>query len=106
MFKTFNYTDGTPSREVDDWEASGAEEMNKLLEECQHNRSTIEAEEKQKASILEVRDRLNNMIDLITLCHDSLECSQLFAIKQHVSHVLYFYVREQIKLAEKELANL
>lgn len=93
-----NYRDGTPSREVEedeDWEATGQEEMNRLHAGC-----------KQKTSVLDVRDRLNNLKDLITVCIEALTHSELNEVKLHVGHVLYFQVIEQIKIAEEELSHV
>lgn len=71
---------------------------------------TEEMEEEEikrpKASVLDVRDRLVNILDLITVATEALEHSQLINIKQHVVHVLYFHVKEQIRLAEEELAQV
>lgn len=65
-----------------------------------------EHENERKPSIMDVRDRLNNILDLLHLCGDSLLYGQHIDVKKQVAHVLYFYVEEQIKQAEKELSNL
>lgn len=94
--RQLRYTDGTPSREFEeDWETTGQDEMNRLHAEC-----------KQKRSVLDVRDRLNNLKDLVTVCVEALIHSELNEVKLHVGHVLYFQVIEQIKTAEEELASL
>lgn len=95
-FNPVKYSDGTLSREVEeDWETTGEEEMSRLHAQCT-----------QKRSILHVRDRLNNIKDLITICHEALTNSELNEIKTMVSNVLYFHVQQQIKLAEEELADV
>lgn len=93
-----NYRDGTPSREVEedeDWEATGQEEMNRLHAEC-----------KQKKSIIDIRDALNNLNDLIDVCGAALlghENTNQERIQRHVAHVLCFYVHAIITDLEKEL---
>jgi|SRR5215207_7502678 len=95
-FNPVNYSDGTPSREVeDDWETSGEEEMQRLFEGC-----------RRETSRLEVSDRLSNIVDLVTVCREALSDSSLIDIKTVVVNVLYFHVEEQLKLAQEELTNL
>lgn len=91
------YTDKSPSREVEDedWEATGQEEMNSLYVECKH-----------KASVLDIRDRLNNLKELVMVCREALSESKIIDIKSIVGDVLYFHVEEQIRIAEEELCNL
>lgn len=113
-FSQVNYSDGTPSREIEeDWETTGQEEMNRLHAECKHKRSLIHGENNEKyadntrkSRILHIRDRLCNLKDLLTVCHESLSNSQLNDIKTHVGNVIYFQVIEQIKLADEELSEL
>jgi len=79
----------------DDWEMTGQDEMNALYEEC-----------KQKRSVLDVRDGLNNVVDLVNLCTDCLENSQLIEVKTLVSSVLHFHVIEEIKRLEGSLKEV
>lgn len=99
--RCIQYNDGTPSREVEeDWEASGQEEMNEIYQR-------IKDKERDKTSIVtNVRDRLDNLNDLIEVCNESLLYSDMDEIKKHVAHVLYFHVKEQIHIAEEELRKV
>jgi hypothetical protein len=101
--KCVHYRDGTPSREVEqDWEATGQEEMNELYQEIKDK----EIPKERRRTILDVRDRLNNLKDLVELCSESLLYSKLNNINVHVANVLYFQVKEQIKIAEEELRHV
>ena len=75
-----------------DWESSGGEDTNKIYEEIG-----------QRTSICDVQDRLNNVLDLLKICGESLLHSEHVEIKKHVAHVLYFYVEKEISTAEEEL---
>jgi sigma54-dependent transcription regulator len=61
---------------------------------------------KEVTSILDVRDRLDNLKNLVTVCREALTLSDLGDIKRLISHVLYFHVEEQIKIAEQELSRV
>lgn len=87
------YRDNSPSREVEEWETTCQEQMNELYKECEN-----------KKSIMNVRDRLNNLKDLVTVSSEASIHSDHLFIKESVGHVLYFHVLEQIKLAEEELS--
>lgn len=108
--KQKQYRDSSPSREIEedeeDWEASGTSEVNRIYAECTYDGSRKQADYNDKKSILDVRDRLNNLISLVTVCREALCESKLIDIKEIVSDVLYFQIEEQIKTAEQELANL
>jgi hypothetical protein len=98
-----HYTDGTPSREVEeDRETTGQEEMNELYQEIKDK----EIPKERKRTILDVRDRLNNLKDIIEICTQCLLYSKLNNINVHVAHVLYFQVQEQIKIAQEELRHV
>lgn len=79
----------------EDWEKTGQEEMAEIHKECA-----------KKAAILDVRDRLYTIKELVTVCREALSESQLYNIKNHVVNVLYFQVEAQLKIAEEELAKL
>lgn len=81
--------------EEEDWETTGEEEMSRLQAEC-----------KQKRSVLHVRDRLTNLKDLVTVSHEALFHSSLTDINTQVGNVLYFHILEQIKIAEEELSHV
>lgn len=97
--RNVRFTDDSFSREVededDDWETSGQDEMNKLHAECT-----------QEASVLHARDKLNELVSLLTVCREALTESKLIHIKTIVGEVLYFYVEEEIKTIEKELSKV
>jgi hypothetical protein len=82
----------------EDWEATGQDEMNDLYDKI--------IQKTPKRTVLEVRDRLVNLKDLVTVCREALCESKLYEIKTIVIDVLYFHVEEQIKIAEQELANV
>lgn len=76
-----------------DWERTGEEEMNRLHEKC------------RKPTVLDVRDSLNNIADLVTICGQALEFSSFAEIKTIVSNVLTIHIVNEIKRAEQELRN-
>ncbi len=88
-----HYTDGTPTREYDDWESTGAEEMNRLHAKC-----------KEKKSITCIRDEINNLRDLVSVCSSALHCEEL-PCPEKVGRVLYFYINEILQDIEQELAK-
>ena len=62
-----------------------------------------------KASIIDVRDRLTNINDLVDVCGWALlnpECKKQERIQINVAHVLFFFVQEQIQTAEQELKQI
>ena len=94
--KSYNYTAQMAENESeDDWETTGLEELNGFHEEYTRNKR-----------IIHVRDKLNNILDLLILCREALSNSELIKINETVINVLYFYVENQIKLAEKELSQI
>lgn len=78
-----------------DWELTGEEEMKDLLSTC-----------RKSVNKIDIRDRLNNLKDLIWLCHDCLSNSQLIEIRSIVSSVLYFHVLSELKITEEELSRI
>lgn len=93
-----HYTDGTPSREVeDDWEMSGSEEMRELQEKCK---------KKTPINILDLRDELNNVVDLLNVCATSLMSKSEERNCISVSNILVIQVISKIKEIEQELARL
>lgn len=98
-----HYNDGSPSREIEeDWETTGQEEMNELYQEVKDK----EIRKTRTRTILDVRDRLNNLKDLIEVCSESLIYSKHNNINTNVAHVLFFQVTQEIKTAEEELARV
>lgn len=62
-----------------------------------------------KFSIASVRDRLNNVKDLIDVCGAALLSNVRLGqerTQMNVAHVLYFYVEKEIITAEAELSKL
>jgi hypothetical protein len=102
--RQIRYKDGTPSREVDDgdnpddWENTGQDEMNDLYDECT-----------EKKSIVDIRDDLNNICDLIHVCAAALR-SEDKGLKEYtatkVAHVLYFCVESKLVDIEEDLEKL
>jgi len=93
--RNIHYTDGTPSREYEDWETTGHEEVERIYAKC-----------RQKTSITQARDNLNSILDLVILCRECLLNSETIDITEQVADVLHFQVIEQIKSVEQELARL
>lgn len=105
--KCCRYTDGTCSREVEeDWEATGQEEMNRIYEQCKQNTSNMNVKETRKSNTVELRDKLNNLSELIKLCVYGLNESKCNQTKFVVSNILYFYILKEIQAAEEELTYL
>lgn len=89
-----------------DWETTGQEEMNKLYEYTKGNTRICNANDKPNISILDARDKLNTLKDLVDMC-------VTFALKiedsrqnKIVANVLYDFVYQGIVDLEKELAKL
>lgn len=98
-FNQINYSDGTPSREVEDWEATGKEEMNELYEQCK----------RERASVVSVRDHLNRIHSMVEVCIIALlnpdyRGQQLIQVK--VADVLCDYIGPEIEKAEEELRHV
>ena len=92
------YTDGTPSREVEDdenWDVEDKEEMKKLKEGFAY---------RKPSSALQLRDRLINVIELVEVARISLLSKENNPLK--VANVLYFNVTTELEEIEKELARL
>lgn len=83
------------SEEMIDWEATGMEEMNELQKKCQESRS-----------VLDIRDSLNSLIDLLEVCGDALLNEDMISYRSNtkVANVLYSHVQKELKHIEKELA--
>lgn len=99
--KPVNYTDGTPSREVenDDWEATGGDEMNKLYDKI--------IKKTPKASILDIRDQITNLLDVLRVCTAAiLTDNATDAVLCSAANTLHFQVSEKLKLIEEELASI
>lgn len=100
MGKPCHYCDGTLSREVgdddeqDDWEATGQDEMNELHDKCTSGNKVLNA-----------RDHLCELADLVKVCIEALSESKLKDIKRIVTDTLYFHVLPGIERIEKELAK-
>lgn len=102
MGKRCHYCDGTLSREVgddddqnNDWEATGQDEMNDL-----HVKTTQE-----RKKILNARDQLLELDDLVTVCIEALMESKMTEVRKIVGQVLYFHVRPAIARIEEELGK-
>ena len=96
--RQMHYTDGSPSREVeddDDWEATGEEEMNKLHQGIAY---------KKPVSIIDLRDRIINTIALIDVARTALLADEHDPIK--VCNVLFFGAILELERIEKELARI
>ena len=89
--KQVKYNDGSPSREVDNWEDSGEEEMEEL-----HKIAEI------KLCCLRATDKINNICDLVSVCSTSL-LNYDFDYRKQISHVLFFFVFDELKILQKEL---
>lgn len=94
-----HYTDGTPSREIEDWGENESDEMNRIYEEC---KSKIN----RGSTLLKTRDRLINVIDVIIVCREALDSSALLDIKTLIRSVLHFQVIEQLQSIDEELSQL
>jgi hypothetical protein len=93
------YTDGSDSREVeehDDWDVSDDEDMKKFKEGFAY---------KKPVSILDIRDKLVNIIELAEVARIALLAGKEHEIVK-VSNVLFFSVITPLEQIEKELALL
>lgn len=59
-----------------------------------------------KAGILDARDRLSNLGELVSVVGEALTNSELTEIKRLVRHVLYYYIEKEIKLIEEGLSEI
>jgi hypothetical protein len=97
-FVCCQYSDGTPSREIED----GEEEMNELHDQCK-------AKEEKRASVVDVRDRLNHLSALIDICKIALTNPQWQGqafLQNQVASVLCDFVSPELESAEKELRKV
>lgn len=99
--RQIRYKDGTPSREVEeeeDFESTGQEEMNNVYDKY-----------KEKTSVLDVRDELNNVTDLVETCAVALLSEKTGwedRSRKKIAHVLFFYVANKLTELEEALAKL
>lgn len=94
-WRNIEYTDGTLSREIEESEEDEptmSKEINRLNAKHAHI-----------PRITNIRDRLTNIQDLITVCTEANLNSSHRDIKELVAHVLHFHVQEQLKLLDEEL---
>lgn len=69
----------------------------------------IEIQKLPKASIIDVRDRLGNLRELVDVCGWALlhpDCMKQEKLQKNVAHVLYFFVQEQLQTADEELKQI
>lgn len=95
--KQVNHTDGTPSREVedvDDWNVDDCQEMKQFKNGF------------KKTSILDVRDELNNLHELVDVISMALMAEGIHAQPIKVYGALQLQVLPKIKQLEQELARL
>lgn len=100
--KPVKYTNGQLSREVEDededWEMTGQEEMNNEYEKCK----------KQQVSILEIRDKIGQVSDLVALLTNyvfevkELDCFQI----RKLANSLNFFVYQSLQQIKKDLQDL
>ena len=91
QMKRVDYTDGTPSREVED-----EEEMDKFKKGFAY----------KKPSIMNVRDEINNLICLIDVASSSLMAPHPYIDPTRVHCVLSVQVIGKLKELEQELTQL
>lgn len=78
-----------------DWEVTGLDEMSELQEKC-----------RASMSVLDIRDSLNNLIDLLDVCGGALLNEEVTSYDSNtkVANVLFSNVQKQLKHIEQELA--
>lgn len=95
------YTDGeVDDRQEDDWEATGNEEMNELVERCKRNRTP---------TVTSVRDRLDHLHALVEVCCIALTHQDWKGqnyIQKQVAGVLCDFIGPEIKTANEELKQV
>ena len=79
----------------DDWETSGQRDYEVILDNCDTERS-----------ILEIRDRLTALADLVDTCSTILAFTSLESQRVSVASILSHYVLEDIRSIEKDLGGL
>lgn len=85
-----------PSNDFD-WETTGEDEMRKLCED---------SKQRVNLSTVEIRDKLNNLSDLVEVCSFALGNKDMKGqeyLEERVGLVLNFFVVNEIKLIEEEL---
>lgn len=94
-----HYTDGSLSREIeehDDWDVSDDEDMMRFKEGFAYKKPT---------SILDIRDRLGNIIELAEVARIALLAGKESDVVK-VSNVIFFSIITPLEEIEKELAKL
>jgi hypothetical protein len=89
-----------------DWEDTGKEEYLALQEKCREQRELGEMFNASRVKINDIRDRLENVLSLIRVCREALTNSTMIDIRNIVADSLYFFVEEQMKIADEELCEL
>lgn len=80
------------------WETSGEEEYKKLLEESN-----------EKISVVQIRDRLDNLRSLVDLCSMAGSCKEWSGqafMQEKIAEVLYDFVSPEIKRIEQDLRKI
>ena len=95
--RQLQYTDGTPSREVEDDEEEDNEEMEKFKKGFAH---------KKKPSVLDVRDALCNLAELVDVAAAALMAPSPYTDPLKVYNIMQLHVIPKIKELEEELARL
>lgn len=97
--RNVKYSDGTPSREVeDDWEATGNEDLLKL------ERALPPL---QQVNPVRIRDHLNCVNSLIKVCSIALLNREWNSENGPlVANVMFDYIRPELELIEQELQQL
>jgi hypothetical protein len=93
------YTDGSDSREVeehDDWDVSDDEDLKKFKEGFAY---------KKPVSVMDIRDKLVNIIELIDVSRVALLAANEREIVK-VANVLFFHVITPLEQLEKEIEQL
>ena len=91
QMKRVDYTDGTPSREVED-----DEEMDKFKKGFAY----------KKPSIMNVRDEIDNLICLIDVASAALMAPHPYLDQTKVHCVLSIQITQKLRELEQELAQL
>jgi hypothetical protein len=97
--RPMKYTDGSDSREVeehDDWDVSDDEDLKKFKEGFAY---------KKPVSVMDIRDKLVNIIELIDVSRVALLAANEREIVK-VANVLFFHVITPLEQLEKEIEQL
>lgn len=95
--RQIKYTDGTPSREVEDKEPEETEVMKEFREGFAY---------RKKPSVIDIRDSLCNLYQLIDAISAGLMAEPPYTDPQIVYNVLQINVIPKLKELEQELAKL